>query len=560
MGTPKQAGDGRFYVNIGYTTAGSRSQPKFMLGRSEAAAITRAALIEQLWDHCIDIASEMDEQPSWDEVGHAIAKEIAAGETIIYVQIDAGDSPDVAVGVLSDWQAVVPGVRLQLRDEAAQERGTQIRRQEAQKLIHLGRELLETGGSQTLREAIKEYVASLKKNPMFLISDKSRLTDWGKVKVGLIEFCSDHMPDVPLNALKMAKITELLSILAARPPKKTPGGVQTDIPISRKYASTAIKEFRQFLNWLHDAEEFLWTKPSDYAVKPMRVRKDRKRKGPVRVQTYELHELVALWKYATPWERCLMALALNTAFGMAEIASLERDEILLRTKHPHAAALNLTSDDRDSWIMRERRKTDVHGEWRLSGVTVQAIEWLIKHRPQSKEPCLVLTKKGKALKVEGQRNVQIANAWNRLYQRVRRDHAGFRKLSFNKLRKTVSNWIRVQLRDDYLAELMLSHGEPFEGDIAAYTNERWADLHDAIGKLRGWLEPVFSSVADPFPEHEKLGGANISRATIDKIIELHLAGDRVALVAEKVNVSTETARRWIKRHQEEQARMQKKTG
>ena len=32
----------------------------------------------------------------------------------------------------------------------------------------------------------------------------------------------------------------------------------------------------------------------------------------------------------------------------------------------------------------------------------------------------------------------------------------------------MSNWIRVQLRDDYLAELMLSHGEPFEGDIDDY--------------------------------------------------------------------------------------------
>lgn len=560
MGIPKPLADGRYYVNEGYTHVGSRLQPKFMLGRNEAKAITRAALIEQLWQHAQAVAREMGEQPVWDEVGLAIAREIAAGETTVYVKIEADDIPDVAVGILNEWQGVVPGVRLKLRDEAAQERGTQLRRQEAQKLISIGQELLETGGSQTLYEAIKAYVASLNKNPLYLISDKSRLTDWGKVKVGLIEFCSDHMPDVPLNALKMAKITELLSILAARPPKKTPGGVQTDIPISRKYASTAIKEFRQFLNWLHDAEEFLWTKPSDYAVKPMRVRKDRRSKGPVRVQTYEVHELVTLWKYATPWERCLMALALNTAFGMAEIASLERDEILLRTKHPHAAALNLSSDDRDSWIMRERRKTDVHGQWRLWGETVQAVEWLIKHRPQSKEPCLVLTKKGKALKVEGQRNVQIANAWTRLDQRVRRDHDKFRKLSFNKLRKTVSNWIRVQLRDEYLAELMLSHGEPFEGDIAAYTNERWADLHAALGKLREWLEPVFGSVADPFPEHEKLGGANISRATIDKIIELHLAGDRVALVAEKVNVSTETARRWIKRHQEEQARLQTKSG
>jgi len=560
MSTPKLGADGRFFMNAGYTKAGSRSQPKFMLGRNPAQAITRAALIDQLWDHSVEIAREMGGQPAWDEVGLSIAKEIAAGVTTIYVKIEAGDSPDMAVGVLADWQQVVPGVRLQLCDEAVQERGVNLRRQEAQKFISLGRDLLETGGSQTLREAIKAYVASVKKNPMYLIADKSRLTDWGKVKIDQIEFCSDHMPEMRICDLKMKQITELLNILAARPPKKTPGGVQTTIPISRKYASTVIKEFRQFLNWLHEADEFFWEKPRDYAVKPIRVKRDTARSGPVRVATYDLPELVTLWKYGTPWERCLMTLALNTASGMAEVATLRRDEILLKTKHPHAETLKLTSDNRDSWIMRQRGKTTVYGEWKLWDVTVGVVDWLLTHRPQSREPFLVLTKEGTPLKVEGQRNTQIAKAWTRLLNRVCKDHTNFRRLSFNKLRKTASNWVR-QNTGDYLAELMLSHGEPCEGEINAYTNERFADLHDATEKLRKWLEPLFSSVTEPFPVHEKLGGANISRGTIDRIIELHLAGDRVALVAEKVNVSTETARRWIKRYQEQQAaRTQTQTG
>jgi DNA invertase Pin-like site-specific DNA recombinase len=70
-----------------------------------------------------------------------------------------------------------------------------------------------------------------------------------------------------------------------------------------------------------------------------------------------------------------------------------------------------------------------------------------------------------------------------------------------------------------------------------------------LGKVREWLEPVFASVADPFPDHEKLGGANISRGTIDRIIELYTAGDRVSLIAEKLNLSPETVRRWVNRHQ-----------
>jgi hypothetical protein len=77
----------------------------------------------------------MGAPPAWDEVGLAIAKELAAGETTIYVQIGAGDLEDVAVGILADWQAVVPGVRLKLRDQAAEDTGN----------IHFGNSFTQEG-------------------------------------------------------------------------------------------------------------------------------------------------------------------------------------------------------------------------------------------------------------------------------------------------------------------------------------------------------------------------------------------------------------------------------
>ena len=84
------------------------------------------------------------------------------------------------MGILADWQAVVPGVRLMLRNKATEEEGGRLRRQEAEKYISIGRELLESGGSHRLHEAIKAYVAAVRKNPFYLIGDKSRLTDWGR--------------------------------------------------------------------------------------------------------------------------------------------------------------------------------------------------------------------------------------------------------------------------------------------------------------------------------------------------------------------------------------------
>ena len=429
----------------------------------------RIALIRSLWKHSTIIAREMGEPQIWEEIGLSIACEVAAGRTTISVRIEDCELADTAVGVLADWQAVVPGVRLKMLDQAAEAEGSLLRRKEAEKYISMGRELLEQGGSQTLHEAIKAYVVALKKNKLYLVSDGSRQTDWGKVILDQIEFCADHMPDVRLSELnKLSKIKELLEVIVARPFKKSPNGTPTKTPIKKGYATAVIKEFRVFINWLHDSDDFHWEKPRDYAVKPMQVKQIAEAGGgPLRVVTYKLPELVMLWTYGTPWERCLMSLALATGFGQAEVATLRRDEILLHTKHPEAEALHLNSTHDDSWIMRIRNKTTVYGEWWLMPMAIRAIEWLVSHRPASEEPFIVLTKLGKRLKVEGKRNTRIANAWKRLTARVLQDHHEFRQLSFNKLRKTSANWIRQnagQNDGDYVADLFLSHGEPVEGD------------------------------------------------------------------------------------------------
>ena len=289
----KQLQDGRYFAFVGYTKPGSNQQHKFLLGRDECAAVQRVALVRILWKHSASIAREMRELLIWDEVGLSIATEIAAGQTSISVEIDAGELADTAVGILADWQSVVPGVRLTLRDKATEEEGGRLRRQEAEKYISMGRELLESGGSYTLHEAIKAYVAAVRKNPLYLIGDRSRLTDWGQVKIDRFEFCVDHLPDVRLATVnKLAKIKALLEVIAARPLKKSPGGKPTDTPIRKSYATAVIKEFRVFLNWLHDSDEFHWEKPRDYAVKPVRVKQIAEKTGPVRVLTYKLPELI----------------------------------------------------------------------------------------------------------------------------------------------------------------------------------------------------------------------------------------------------------------------------
>ncbi len=269
----KKLADGRYFAFVGYKKPGSNQQHKFFLGREEDAAMQRIALIRSLWKHSTIIAREMGEPQIWEEIGLSIACEVAADRTTISVRIEDCELADTAVGVLADWQAVVPGVRLKMLDQAAEAEGSLLRRKEAEKYISMGRELLEQGGSQTLHEAIKAYVVALKKNKLYLVSDGSRQTDWGKVKLDQIEFCADHMPDVRLSELnKLSEIKELLEVIVAHPFKKSPNGTPTKTPIKKGYATTVIKEFRVFINWLHDSDDFHWEKPRDYAVKPMQVK------------------------------------------------------------------------------------------------------------------------------------------------------------------------------------------------------------------------------------------------------------------------------------------------
>lgn len=68
-----------------------------------------------------------------------------------------------------------------------------------------------------------------------------------------------------------------------------------------------------------------------------------------------------------------------------------------------------------------------------------------------------------------------------------------------------------------------------------------------------WLTPAVSNTNAPFPAKEKLGGANISQGKIEQIVELARAGNKIGVIAERLNVSRETVRRWLNRAKEANA-------
>ena len=208
-------------------------------------------------------------------------------------------------------------------------------------------------------------------------TEQGALTAWGMTQIGIVDFLVKHLPDLPMDKLDMLGIESCLDVIRKRPLSVTHSS-KGQKPISLKYATNSIKQFRNFIRWLHRSSDWEWEKPRDYEVLPVRVVKTEaeRRGGHAQVKTYSVDELVTIWKYATPRVRAMMALALNCAFGAGEIATLLTDEVMLDMIHPHAEQVGLSSEEEfGSWIMRNRRKTEVYGEWRLWSISVQATRW-----------------------------------------------------------------------------------------------------------------------------------------------------------------------------------------
>src|SRR6185436_2691746 len=96
-------------------------------------------------------------------------------------------------------------------------------------------------------------------------------------------------------------------------------------------------------------------------------------------------------------------------------------------------------------------------------------------------PFFLLTNKGKPLvgRTTGNNESRlVANLWGNLTDRVRVDDRRFRKLSFNKLRKTGINLMRMEGGSE-IASLYAAHGRPYEEDslLELYANKPFARMH-----------------------------------------------------------------------------------
>jgi hypothetical protein len=600
-----KASNGLFMRNIGWKrTPSGYAQHKFYLGRDEAQAELASRRLELLWDqvckrwereaqgrvdgsievHCaVELPSipetregkftavhcrpapvplslgdawEAGDRPVWNEVTLAIADAVRNGEAVAGVPLPlpmsamVPDSPHITAW-LADLGRDFTGIKIELRDEERQARSQEQLQQHGQRLVEEGRRIIQkVAGGGTLHAAFDAYSTWI--NSKYVGID-NKVTQWGATQTRQVAFIKRHLPNLSFDEMDAARIDDLIGVLQRRP------AGEDGAPVSVSWTRNCIKQFRHFLRWLNKRPEFGWKRPADLELEVTRIPLTPGEKSaqarPTQVQTYTLAELKTLYEYATPFQRLLMLLALNCGFGRAEVASLEMDDLFLRKKHPHEREVGCATASSDSWVCRVRHKSAVYGEWKLWPATVAAIDWWLRQRAkifvEAGVTTVLVTSKGQRYDAPtrgNHPNFQIPNSWIKLTDRVRKDHTDFRALSYNKLRKTVSNLVR-EAESGEIAAVFLCHGKPVQTDslLDLYTNRPFAKVFEVLDRVGDTLAPLWAAVTDPFPEEPVKGGPNISPGKIRRIQRMKQQGFRIGAIAKELNLSSETVRRWVKR-------------
>jgi hypothetical protein len=209
-----------------------------------------------------------------------------------------------------------------------------------------------------------------------------------------------------------------------------------------------------------------------------------------------------------------------------------------------------------SWIKRLRYKSHVYGEWRLWDATIAGIHWYLARRPQSDDPALILTEKGKPLTAPtagNNRNQRVQNVWKRLRDRITKDHPRFPALSFNKLRKTAGDMVK-RASDGEIAAVFLCHGQTVKTDDLAdvYTNRHFDKVFQAQEAVGQHLAGMFAKVADPFPAAYQNRHPSLSLGTIKRIQAMREQGFTIRKIAEALDLAAETVRHHCRRSQKQQ--------
>ncbi|HTU90586.1 MAG TPA: hypothetical protein VMF69_10965 [Gemmataceae bacterium] len=136
--------------------------------------------------------------------------------------------------------------------------------------------------------------------------------------------------------------------------------------------------------------------------------------------------------------------------------------------------------------------------------------------------------------------------WNTLLKRIRlKDFPTFRKLSFNKLRKTAASFVHRKDGGE-VAGMFLAHGRVVTDDLLErYAGRNFRSVFKACRHWRKVLGKMFARVADPFPASDKKHNPSVTLGTIKRMKELRQQGMVINAIAAEVGLHRATVRTYL---------------
>jgi len=516
-----------FPRNLGKLPNGS--QPKFYLGHDKDAAVARNEAIETLWAEF----TRKTGRDVWDQWHLDAARAVARGEPLVVRRFDH-EPEDNLFRRFNEWSRKL---KVPVIVDPAQQGLFELGREaQVREVLKSQENLAESLGTpnavgQNLHHAIEAYRQHIQRD--YLDPTDGTLTDNGKTKIDQLKTITTYVPNLDLGALDYHGTDELFAIFRRRPVSRRHG-----IPMRRKSCSNYIGELGRFLRWLHLSKDWNWRKPEDFDAisrRPRELDSDVEHEAKD-VETWTIDELKLLNEYALPIERVFLLLGLNAAYGADQAGRL-------RISHLHLA----DEEGKFSFIKRIRRKKKTRSLHLLWRQTEQALRWAMDRRSKQNHPedFLLLTDKlhpywdkTKA----GNRKQAIPNMWNRLLDRVSKDHK-IRRLPFNSLRDTSATFIR-NIAGGETASLHLAHKhQSTDEHLRRYTNPARKKHYKALRKLERMLQPVFDAAGpDPFATQRK---NYIGLEKIKQIKQLHGKGVGPSEIAKSLKISTTTVYRYL---------------
>ena len=518
----------QFYREIGKRQNGQAF--RFYLGADQKQAAVASARLEALWAGVQQRWRDFTEEgvadspfPCWDSVTLQLGKCIAKGQYTVELDVD---EPPVETSV---WVAslrtyfpmihvsVADGRKLRQGDQEMREMFAKLAEEEEQRhlrnlrVIKNEAELFDgkVRSQETLFDALDAYGDWIKQE---FVDVTGRTTQTGVKQAERAERIKRHARDMPLSDFGTPEIGAVIDNWRKRP--KKPDGS----PYSFSLCKHTIRLYKHFLKWLHKSPAFPWKKPADLELDRVKVVPDKETK--IAVDVYTKEELRILWAHATVVERQYILLALNCAFSISEIGTLDWSMV------------------EGDYIKRIRPKTKVYGEFLLWDVTKEALG-------ERKKGLVFRTKNGVGLLEPTEKNnrgAKIPNAWYRLLDRVERFYPGFKRLGFHHLRKTSGDLMR-KFSDGETMAVHLCHGKPVKTDVLAgvYSNPVFERVFQAQRRVYEYLADIFT------PLEQVDLPRTISLATIRQIRAMKAGGIKTKKIAEVLGVSEDTVRRYARK-------------